>query len=316
MSGLIATHHALRSCLRAFRQRAFQGRVAVFVLLCASAVAFGQVGAPKRIAYIHGDIAADGALPSGERPAYHQMLLTDSGKTGLSQFREMVEGEGYVIAQYYDRETTLNEAFLDKHAALIFGLHQKLWSEEEKEALGSWLKAGGGVLIYSDSASGGHFGQVGAQNPVGQRVVNNLITRYGMQVTRDQANGVKAYRADPDEPHPLMKGRPILEGEGVSPVAIDPESGARALIPYRDVPRNKVHGDPHIRNRQGVTIESPLFAALAVQTVGKGQVIVMFDRQPMWNGGPGSDIGQRDNREILRRVIRLLAGDAPTTDEN
>ena len=306
MNELIATDHVLRFCLRAVRQRAFQVQLALLVLLCAGVTAFGQTDGPKRIAYIHGDIAADGTLPSGEKPAYHKMLLTDSGKTGLSQFREMVEAEGYVIEQYYDRETTLDQAFLEKHAVLIFGLHQKLWSEAEKEALDSWLKAGGGMLIYSDSASGGHFGQVGAQNPVGQRVVNNLITQYGMQVTRDQANGVKAYRADPDEPHPLMKGRPVLEGEGVSPVAIHPESGARALIPYRDDPRNKVHGAPHIRNREGVTFESPQFAALALRTVGKGHVIVMFDRQPMWNGGPGSDIGKRDNKEILRRVIRFL----------
>jgi len=33
----------------------------------------------------------------------------------------------------------------------------------------------------------------------------------------------------------------------------------------------------------------------------------MFDRQPMWNNGPGSDIDEQDNREILLVVMNFLA---------
>lgn len=262
----------------------------------------------RRIAYIHGDVAADGTVPSGADPAYHQMLLTDTGTLGCSRFRDMVEAEGYTIQQFYDQDTTLDEAFLAQFDVIVFGLHQKIWPVPDKAALDAWVRAGGGMLIYSDSAAGGHYGTVGAQNPVGQNVVNNLISGYGMEVCVDQANGVKAYRAGPGASHPITIGRPILEGEGVSPVAVDPNSDAVRLIPYEDNTDYKVSGTPSIPHQQGLTIQNPEFAALALAAPDDGNVIAMFDRQPMWNDGPGSDIEERDNTEILRRIINYLAG--------
>ncbi len=244
------------------------------------------------------------------------MLLTDTDSTGLSEFKNLVENEGLSITQHYDRNTVLDAAFLAQYQVVIFGLHQKIWSAPEKLALDSWLRAGGGMLIYSDSASGGRFNIVGAQNNVGQRATNNLISRYGMEVTVDQANGVKAFRAGPGAVHPIVTGRPVLEGEGVSPVAIDPAAPAiRILIPYVDDADFKVSGNPDINHMQNLTIQNPDFAALALRKVGMGNVIAMFDRQPMWNSGVGSNIARRDNREILRRLILTLA-EVPDKDSD
>ncbi|WOO40862.1 DUF5060 domain-containing protein [Rubellicoccus peritrichatus] len=263
----------------------------------------------KQVAYIHGDVSQDGTVPSGAAAPYDQMLLTDSGSTGLSQFKTMVEAEGYSIDQFYDQTTTLDASFLDNYDVVIFGLHQKIWSSAEKTALNDWLQAGGGMLIYSDSAAGGKFDVVGAQNTTGQTVVNNLISSYGMEVTVDQANGIKAYRAGPSASHGIVQGRPILEGEGVSPIAVDPTGSATVLIPYINNSDYKVSGDPNVPHQQNLTISNPDFAALALRPVGSGNIIAMFDRQPMWNNGPGSDIEERDNEEILRRIVRFLAGD-------
>lgn len=260
-----------------------------------------------RIAYIHGDIAADGTMPSGSAPAYDQMLLTDTGNTGLSQFKALVESEGHTITQHYDQTTSLTTVFLNSFDAIIFGLHQKIWTSNEKNNLDAWIRSGGGMLIYSDSASGGRFSIVGSDNPVGQTVTNNLIAQYGMQVTVDQANGVKAYRTGPSPSNALMSGRPILEGEGVSPVAVAASSGVEILIPYRNDPNNQVSGNADINRLQNITISNPSFAALALRPFGSGAVMVMFDRQPMWNNGPGSDINERENREILRRIMNFLA---------
>jgi hypothetical protein len=263
-----------------------------------------------RVAYIYGDVAVDGTLPSGGRP-YDQMRLKDTGKNGLSRFREMVVNLGYGIEEFYDQELTLDTDFFSNHDVVIFGLHQKIWTAAEKTALGKWLQDGGGMLIYSDSASGGRFSRVGAQNPVGQTVVNNLISAYGMQVTVDQANGIKAVRSFGTSTHPVVAGQPELEGEGVSPVAVDPKGGAEVLIPYVDDDRVVVSGSPDIPHQQNITIQNPHFAALAVKRVGRGQLFVLFDRQPMWNSGPGSDISKRDNRMILERILRSMAGDLP-----
>ena len=266
------------------------------------------VEATRQVAYIYGDIAANGTQPSGSAPPYDQMLLTDTGATGLSDFKALVEGEGFAITQYYDQVTDLDAAFLNQFEVVIFGLHQKIWSASEKAALDAWLRGGGGMLIYSDSASGGRFNLVGAQNSVGQSVVNNLIADYGMEVTVDQAAGTTAYRAGPGAIHPITLGRLILEGEGVSPIAVDPASNAERLIPYENTSDYKVSGNTSLQHLENLTITNPLFAALALAPVGSGNVIALFDRQPMWNDGPGSDIEKRDNTEILRRTIVFLAG--------
>lgn len=280
----------------------------VLISVILASCGFAQTTA-KQIAYIYGDVAADGTVPSGNDDPYDQMLLSDSGNKGLSQFRQLVENDGYVIDSFYDQQTTLDTDFLSQFKLVIFGLHQKIWSSVEKSALNDWLESGGGMFIYSDSAAGGHYGQVGAQNPVGQTAVNNLISEYGIEVTVDQANGVKAYRAGPNASHPVVVNRPIIEGEGVSPAAVDTSSGALVLIPYVDDPDYKVSGNPAVSHKQNLTISNPVFAALALKHVGQGKIIVMFDRQPMWNNGPGSDINEYDNRLILQRVIRYLADD-------
>ena len=46
---------------------------------------------------------------------------------------------------------------------------------------------------------------------------------------------------------------------------------------------------------------------MVLKPLGEGHIIVMFDRQPMWNDGPGSSIQRRDNSEILREVVNFLA---------
>ncbi len=267
----------------------------------------------KNIAYIHGDIAADGTIPSGSAPAYDQMLLDDSGRTGLTLFAELIRGEGYTISQFYDQETTLNAAFLNQFDAIIFGLHQVIWDSDAKEALDLWLRAGGGMLIYSDSASGGRFSEVGIDNDVGQRVTNNLISRYGMEVTVDQGGGTRSYIPENGNQNPIIWDQPDFEGEGVSPVAVDRAGEAEILIPL--LPANRTGGRNLNINSMGISFSNFDYAAMALAQVGKGNVISIFDRQPMWNDGPGSDILKRDNREILRRTIRFLARDYGNSPE-
>jgi len=265
------------------------------------------------VAYIHGDVAGDGSVPSGSHNPYDPMLITDTGKKGVSSFAAMVEAEGHSIEQFYDQDLTLTPDFLSSYDVIIFSLHQKIWSSAEKEALDDWLRSGGGALIYSDSASGGHYGTVGAHNPVGQTVTNNLISQYGMEVLVDQAAGTTAYRPFPGATHPIVSDRPVLEGEGVSPVAVDPNGGAVTLIPYTNDPENKVSGKASLKKLGGLTITNPEFAALALAEVGSGNFMAMFDRQPIWNDGPGSDIDKRDNREILRRIINYLVENSQTS---
>lgn len=277
----------------------------LFLKLCL----FTPVFAQTNIAYIHGDVSRNGVVPSSadtgsnsqDRVPFDQMLLTNTGDRGMSEFKTLVESQGHTISQHYDQQTTLDANFFNGRDVVIFGLHQNIWTQSERNTLDAWIRAGGGMLIYSDSASGGQFSRLsnigGAQNPVGQTVTNNLISVYGMNVTVDQADGVPNEQATESPSQILITGQ-TLRGEGVSPIEIN-DSSVEVLIPYT---RNIQHFDglPENGSRQ--------FASLAIRAIGQGHVSVAFDRQPFWNeGSPGSDIAKADNTEILRRLVNFLA---------
>ncbi|MEM8955347.1 MAG: malectin domain-containing carbohydrate-binding protein [Verrucomicrobiota bacterium] len=268
-------------------------------------MAFGE----KRVAYIYGDVAADGTIPSGGAAAFDQMLLTDAGNKGLSQFKALVEAQGYSISQHYDQAVTLNAAFLSQFDVVVFGLHQKVWSVAEQTALDVWLRRGGGILMYNDSAAGGSLSDpdIKIRNQTGQTAVNSILSKYGMQVAVDQGGGTRAYIPDANSSNPIIWDQPEFEGEGVSPIAIDPLGDAEALIPLD--PANRISNGNLNIDPEGVTIVNPIWAVIAHAVVGGGNIIAIFDRQPMWNNGPGSDINERDNEEVLRRIVRFLALD-------
>lgn len=274
--------------------------------------------AAKNVAYIHGDVAENGDIPSGEGvEPYDQMLLDDTGNTGLSIFKAMVEAQGYTISQYYDADLTFDAAFLNQFDVVVFGLHQRVWNSTEQQILDDWIRAGGGILMYNDSAAGGKYNApgVGVNNPTGQTAVNSILSNYDMQVTVDQGGGTRSYRAPADTTNPIVYGELIFEGEGVSPIAVDPTGIAEVLIPL--TLSNKVSGNDNAMpsNTSNITISNPAWAVIAHAKVGDGHVMAIFDRQPMWNDGPGSDIEKRDNYEILRRIIRYLASDYGNSQE-
>ncbi|MDF7823861.1 malectin [Pontiellaceae bacterium B12227] len=281
------------------------------ILLCSACIALLNIAtATKLVAYIHGDISENGTIPSGtELVPYDQMLLSDSGNTGCSQFKAMVEAEGYTISQHYDQTTILNAAFLNPLDVIVFGLHQKVWSLAEKESLDEWIRNGGGILMYSDSAAGGKYNVVGITNAIGQTAVNNILSQYGMEVTVDQGGGTRSYRPDGNSSNPILWDQPVFEGEGVSPVAIDTNSGAVALIPLDDEHNVAESKSIFPIDARHITISSPTWAVIGHQQAGHGHIIAIFDRQPIWNNGPGSDINEEDNKEVLRRIIRFLARD-------
>ncbi|MEO0795263.1 MAG: malectin domain-containing carbohydrate-binding protein [Verrucomicrobiota bacterium] len=282
-------------------------------LLFAALLAPAGLFATKRVAYIYGDVAANGTIPSGAAAPYDQMLLDDTGSTGLSIFESTIQGEGYTITQHYDQSLSLDAAFLYQFDVIIFGLHQRVWNTTEQQALDQWIRDGGGILMYSDSAAGGLFSIVGIGNSTGQTAVNSILSNYGMEVAVDQGGGTRGYQASSDTTNPIVFGSLIFEGEGVSPVAVDPNGIAEAIMPLD--PANRVSGGNLSIGTSGISISNPIWAVIGHASVGEGNVIAIFDRQPLWNNGPGSDILEEDNQEILRRMVRYLARDYGNSPE-
>jgi hypothetical protein len=158
---------------------------------------------------------------------------------------------------------------------------------------------------------GGKYDVVGISNTVGQKAVNSIIGQFGMQVLTDQGNGTCAMKAPDADTNPVthVDGKSlVIEGEGEPPVCVDPDAGVTILIPFSDAAKVGESGSVSTNNvGGGMTIANPLYAALAVKEHGNGRVVAQFDRQMMWNNGPGSSITQKDNREIEKRVFLFLA---------
>lgn len=273
----------------------------------------GTVPDPSQVkaAYVYGSVSANGTIPAPVGQEFDQMRLTDTGDTGCSQYRMEIEKLGYSITEVYDRTTTFDSAFLGQYNVIIFGNHQKVMSVAEQAAIATWVTDGGGLLAYSDSALGGKYDVVGISNTVGQKAVNSIIGQFGMQVLTDQGNGACAMKAPDDDDSPVthVDGKAlVIEGEGEPPVCVDPSAGVKILIPFSNEAKVGQSGTVSTNNvGGGMTIANPLYAALAVKELGKGRVVAQFDRQMMWNNGVGSNIAQKDNREIEKRIFLFLA---------
>jgi len=271
----------------------------------------GPDASKKKAAYIYGSVSANGMIPAPAGQEFEPMRLTDTGDMGCSQYKLDIEKLGYSITEAYDRTTTFDLDFLNQYSVIIFGDHQKVMNAAEQDAIATWVASGGGLLAYSDSALGGQFDVVGGSNTVGQKAVNSIIGQFGMQVLTDQINGPCAMKALDGDTNPVthVDGKSlVLEGEGESPVCVDPNAGVKILVPFSEAAKVGQSGNVSTNNAGGgMTIGNPLYAALAVKEHGKGRVVAQFDRQMMWNNGGGSNINQKDNQEIEKRIFLYLA---------
>jgi len=285
----------------------------IFLLLVLAAAQAGVYAETKlnppdadaeRVLYIHGNVSAEGDVPSDTQPPFHQMLLNDTGPRGMSSFRAAIEALGFEIQQAYDADVVLTDEYLASWNVLILGSNQRRFSEEEAKAVQRWVKAGGGLVAWSDSAFGGHYAKVGLDNTAGRDSNNDITRQFGMVFLTDNGGGNYLIK-DYEEAHFLNAQNPQggvrYRGEGVSPVRTsDP---ARMLAKLQE---GGLGGKIKVNK-----IDSPFNpltdAALAVAHVGKGRVVGTFDRNTFWNAGEGTRLSHEDNREFAQRLILWAA---------
>jgi len=266
---------------------------------------------PAQVLYLYGDVAADGTIPSGEAEPFHQMRLDDEGPRGLSQLKQAIEEAGFTIEEAYDAEMVFNPETLSEVDVVILGSNQRRFSAEETEAVKHWVRKGGGLIAWSDSAFGGHFREVGLGNEAGRLSDNDLTVPFGMYFMTD--NGAGNYLVtEYEEDHFLNAGRKSggvrFRGEGVSPVRVS--APAIMLARLQDgglgggIRLNKVDGQ----------LDPERDAALAIAEVGKGRVIGVFDRNLFWNAGEGTRLSHSDNREFAQRLVTWAAGQEDAWD--
>lgn len=274
-------------------------QILVFFFL---AISLGQA---QNAVYVYGDVAADGTIPSGDAEPFHQMRLNDEGRLGLSDFKKAIEETGINITEVYDAETTFDKRFLKNVDVLILASNQKKFSPNEIKSITKWIKKGGGLLAWSDSAFGGHYKYAGIDNAAGRDSDNMITEQFGMHFLTDNGGGnylIKEYTEDHFINNNNKNGGIRFRGEGVSFVRVS--SPAIVLAKAQEgglggrFKVNKIDGE----------FNQDTDVALAISKVEKGRVVGLFDRNMLWNAGDGSNINHSDNREFVQRMILWAAG--------
>jgi len=272
-----------------------------------------------RVLYLYGAVDDDGDRrgESGyDGEPFHQMRLGNTGPLGMSRFRETLVGAGVEIEERYDGDVTLSASSLAPYDVLWLGSSQKRWSATEAGALDAWVRDGGGVVSYSDSAFGGHYEEVGVHNRAGAESRNRLLEQFGMHTFTDQGGGVyhvsdwridHLVNATADGPRTLQ-----FRGEGVSPIRITPDWDARREGDrvYQIARHQAGDTGASVTVDDGYSFDPERDCAVCAAEAGDGRVIATFDRNTFWNGGPGTDITEYDHREYARRLVAWTANRA------
>ncbi|MBT0586297.1 DUF4350 domain-containing protein [Alteromonas oceanisediminis] len=256
------------------------------------------------VLYVYGDVSAKGNIPSGPSEAFEPMRLSDSGPLGLSIFKQYIEEIGAEIIEMYDASFTLDTNFLSDFDVIILASNQRRFASAEAKAVENWVRNGGGLIVWSDSAFGGHWKYVGVENESGRLSDNDISEQFGMYFLTD--NGAGNYLVTNfTQEHFLnnfnAKGGVRIRGEGISLVRTSPPAIILAMLENGGL-NGKIRVNeidaPYQKDRDSV---------LSILEYHQGRVIGLFDRNMFWNGGAGTRITHVDHIEFSQRLILWAA---------
>lgn len=221
-----------------------------------------------------------------------QLLLSDSGGKGFSEFAAQIEAAGLTWAEALDSSLALTDAALAPYSVLVLSSNNRRFSAAEQQAVVNFVNRGGGLLIFSDAAFGFDEGPLSD---------NDILQHFGMEVLHDNYAGVTAVDTW-TQPNYLTDGLTI-RGEGVSMIRVLGAPAVKLGVCTQNCVLNPVDGP-----------FGPDITPLAIAEVGSGRVVATFDRNTFFNPpGAGTNISEADNREYAARLIRWLAQHEPAT---
>lgn len=271
----------------------------VFVFLISSIMLYSQ-----NVLYVYGDVAANGSVPSGDEKPFHQMRLNDEGRLGMSGFKKALQEVKLTVSEAYDQDIKFTQSFLKDLNVVILASNQRIFDESEANAIKKWVENGGGLVVWSDSAFGGDFKEVGLDNSTGRDSDNSITKQFGMYFLTDNGGGnylVENYTEDHYLNNYNKNGGVRFRGEGVSFVRVS--SPAKVLA---KVQSGGLGGKLKVNKIDGVYNETT-DACLAIAEIKKGRVIGLFDRNLFWNAGAGTQLSHSDNKEFTQRLLLWAA---------
>ena len=223
----------------------------------------------------------------------------------------------------------------------VFAIVNAEFEAAESDALRDWVKAGGSLLLTADHAPYGAFTQslasrFGVTMGKGWAYDSETKGRITTQLTYSRANGLLG---DPSKTHPILEGRPILDGrngsERISLVktftgqSLGMPAGATSLLRFSPTAREapdqaELNAAAEAVAQQKVPAGSPSIAGRVqgmAMTFGKGRVVVlgeagMFSAQVV-KFPPGSNqadiyFGMQmlgtDDKQFALNILHWLSG--------
>lgn len=279
--------------IRRIKRRALLASICALSFIPISAYANLQQTKPIKVLYLYGSVP----------PAIHQMRLSDTGKRGMSQFKQALADVGLKVTEARDANITLNATTLKAYKVLILGSNNRRFTSAEKKAVAAWVRTGGGLVAWSDSAFGGDWAKGEIGNTIGAQSDNDLTAQFGMRFLRDNGAGIftiRRYKANHYLNDFNRNQGVVFRGEGVS--LIRTSQPAVILAPLQ---MGGSSGTIRLNKLDGKITKTD--AALAVADVEQGRVVGTFDRNTFWNSGEGTRLSEVDNREYTQRLILWAA---------
>jgi hypothetical protein len=259
-----------------------------FRLTAASAVTLMPT---KNVLFIQGDFDP-GVFGLGPH-----CRLSDTSLVGFSQLRDFLKIVGFSqVNEVVDTTVAITPALLSTYGVVVLGSNHKTFTNYEVNVLENYVRAGGGLVAYSDSMFGP--GSVPSDNQV--------LTRFGLLTTSDNFGG--PVFATSFAPHPISAGLTLgVGGEGVSIFEIvgnatdtfanvtDCVTNGGACLPYPPVaPSGSAN---------------PVYSACVAVDAGMGRVVGTFDRNTFFNyPGFGSNLLEVSNLSYAINIFLWTGG--------
>lgn len=252
--------------LRWNRQHSILAGICALLFVPVSAYAQLKQAASTKVLYLYGSVP----------PAIHQMRLSSTQKRGMSQFKAAMVDVGLQVTEARDADITLNTATLSRYKVLILGSNNRRFTLKEQEAVSAWVRGGGGLVAWSDSAFGGDAAEGELGNTIGARSDSDLTAQFGMRFLRDNGAGVftiRRYQANHYLNDFNRNGGVVFRGEGVSLIRTRNPASILARLQ-----KGGSSGTVRLNKLDGKITE--VDAALAVARVGRGRVVVPLTATP------------------------------------
>ena len=265
---------------------------------------------PKAL-FIRGGIGTVGFLDGGDDEQGSDVFnySTEEGNHGWGELNSALLAEGFEVIQVSEgpmidgvpTPVAIESMILKQYSVIVFGSNNAEYSDEQVDALTSYIEGGGSALFISDANFGQNWGDSASSD-------SSFLERYGLMMNQE-AGSYEIRRANEFiiPTHPILNGVNSFDGGTVSPVTVGlaPAGVKSSLITSArfNVRRNTGEQEGPI---EAVTAQD---GSLVVASLGTGRVASHFNRNTFFNErGEDTNMNRLNNEIYARNLFNWLVG--------